>query len=112
MELTIYARKREANGKKFFLYSTTLKKKDGTEERVSVKFREDCGSPDGKKCPMNIVVSHADMNLARGPRLNRDTNEYVTDNNGEVVIFTTLWITKWKEGSKFVDHSLDDYITE
>ena len=48
------------------------------------------------------------MNLAHGPRRNKD-GEYITNENGEVIDFTTLWISEWKEGSKYIDHSLDDY---
>ena len=108
MELTIFAKRKEANGTKYALYSTSLKRKDGTEDRVSVKFREECGKPDYKKCPCNIIVEKKNMNLAHGPRRNKD-GDYITDENGEVIDFTTLWISEWKEGSKYVDHSLDDY---
>lgn len=108
MELTIFAKRKEANGTKYALYSTSLKRKDGTEDRVSVKFREECGKPDYKKCPCNIIVEKKNMNLAHGPRRNKD-GDFITDENGEVIDFTTLWISEWKEGSKYVDHSLDDY---
>lgn len=108
MELTIFAKRKEANGTKYALYSTSLPRKDGTEDRVSVKFREECGKPDYKKCPLNIIVDKKNMNLAHGPRRNKD-GDFITDENGEVIDFTTLWISEWKEGSKYVDHSLDDY---
>ena len=108
MELTIFAKRKEANGTKYALYSTSLKRKDGTEDRVSVKFREECGKPDYKKCPCNIIVEKKNMNLAHGPRRNKD-GDFITAENGEVIDFTTLWISEWKEGSKYVDHSLDDY---
>lgn len=108
MELTIFAKRKEKDGKKYFLYSTTLTRKDGGEERVSVKFREEAGKPDYKKCPCNILVDRKNMNLARGPRPD-GKGGFITDDNGEVINFTTLWISEWKEGSKYVDHSLDDY---
>lgn len=106
MKIAVFARKTEdSKGKKFYTYSTRLTKKDGSTESVGVAFREECGAPDPKKCPMNIVVDRKNANLA-------ERHRQVTDRaTGEVVerVFKTLWVSDWKEGEKYVDHSLDDY---
>lgn len=106
MKIAVFARKIEdKNGKKYYTYSARLTRKDGNTESVGVAFREECGSPDPKKCPMNIVVDRKNANLAERRR-------EVTDKaTGELVerVYKTLWISEWKESEKYVDHSLDDY---
>ena len=102
MNVTVFAKKRQTKeGKTFYVYIGTLKKKDGTEESVTVKFREDCGQPDPKKCPVNIVFDKANANLS-----NRD---FIREDTGEVINIKTLWINSWQEGGPYVDHSLDDF---
>ena len=102
MEITIYAKKRTTtDGKSFFSYLSTLTRKDGTKQTVSVKFRDDCGSPKPEKCPMNIKFDKCDANMV--------TREFVREDNGEVGISYTLWVSKWEQDSPFVDHSLDDF---
>ena len=100
-ELTIFAKKRRsADGKKTFVsYLTTLTKKDGTTEKVGVKFREDAGEP--KECPCNILIEKNDANLS--------VRQYIREDTGEAAEAKTLWVTAWKAGSKYVDHSLDEY---
>lgn len=103
MELTIFAKRRTTNeGKTFYSYLSTLKRKDGTEQLVSVKFRDEAGSPKPEKCPMNILVDKTAANLA--------TRDYVRESTGEVVKSYTLWVSKWKEGAAYVDKSLDDFV--
>lgn len=103
MEITIYAKKRNnVEGKPFTVYLATLKKKDGTEQRVSVKFREDCGSPKAEKCPQNIVVEKKNANMT--------AERYTRKDTGEEAYSYTLWVSEWKQGSEFVDHSLDDFV--
>lgn len=102
MELTIFAKNRtSAEGKAFVTYLTTLTKKTGEEMTVSVKFREDCGSPKKEKCPCNIIVEKEDCNLAK---------RNYTDKDGNPALSYTLWISKYSDGSEYVDHSLDDFI--
>ena len=102
MELTIYAKKRTSNdGKPFFGYLSTLTRKDGTSQRVSVKFREDCGSPKADKCPMNIIVDKKNANIS--------IKEYIREDNGDICKSYTLWVSAWEPGSPFVDHSLDEF---
>lgn len=101
MQITVFAKKgTTSDGKKFDRYLGRLHKKDGTELTVSVKFREDGGKPKPTDCPMNIVVDRNDANLA--------DRTYVREDTGETCISYTLWVSKWKPGEKYVDHSLDD----
>ena len=102
MELTIYAKKRQTlDGKKtFFNYLTTLTKKDGSELKCAVKFRESCGNPKPEECPKNILVDKKDANL---------THKELTLETGEVYTVYTLWVSAWKPGKAYVDHSLDDF---
>ena len=103
MELTIFAKKRQTReGKSFFTYLTTLRKIDGTDETVSVKFREDCGSPKPENCPVNIQIDRTGANLSVQHR---------TDDDGNVYEVKTLWVSLWVLSDvPYVDHSLDDYI--
>lgn len=100
MKITVYAkRKKTKTGKEFFTYLTTLTKKDGTEEMLEVKFREECGAP--KNCPCNIVVNKEDANISK--------QTITREDNGEVYEVKKLWITSWSSGEPYVDTSLDEY---
>ncbi len=102
MEITIFAKKRETkDGRKFSSYLTTLTKKTGEKQTVAVRFRDECGAPEPKNCPMNIICEKNDLNMA--PR------NYIDNETGEVRTSYTLWVTKWKQGSPYVDHSMDEY---
>lgn len=102
MEITIYAKKRTTTeGKSFFSYLSTLTRKDGTKQTVSVKFRDECGNPKPEKCPMNVKFDKSNANMA--------TREFIRDDTGEVGTSYTLWVSKWEQGVPFVDHSLDDF---
>jgi hypothetical protein len=102
MEISIFAKKRTAqNGTHFTGYLSTLPRKDGTNQTVSVRFRMDCGAPEPEQCPMNIVLNKGDVNLSR--------KDFVNKNTGEVSTGYTLWVNKWTPGSPYVDHSLDEF---
>lgn len=103
MNITVFSKKRQTrDGKKtFYNYIGTLKKKDGTEDTVAVKFREECGAPDPKTCPCNIIVDKGDANLS--------ARDFVREDTGEVINVKTLWVNAWSNGAPYVDHSLDDY---
>lgn len=102
MVISVFAKKgTSADGKKFDRYIGKLHRADGSELNVSIKFREECGKPKPGDCPVNIIVDKTDANLS--PRT------YVREDSGETVIAYTLWVSKWKLGEKFVDHSLDDF---
>lgn len=102
MEITIYAKKRTtAEGKSFFSYLSTLTRRDGTKQTVSVKFRDECGNPKPENCPMNVKFDKGSANMA--------TREFVREDTGEVGTSYTLWVSAWEPGTPFVDHSLDDF---
>lgn len=102
MEITIYAKKRTTTeGKTFFSYLSTLTRKDGTKQTVSVKFREDAGKPKPENCPMNIKFEKGAANMA--------TKEFTREDTGEIGLSYTLWVSEWEPGAPFVDHSLDDF---
>lgn len=102
MEITIFAKKRTtSDGKPFYGYLSTLTRKDGSKQTVSVKFRDECGNPKPEKCPMNIEFPKAAANLA--------TREFVREDTGEAGKSYTLWVSDWKQGTPYVDTSLDDF---
>lgn len=105
MQITVFAKKRKTEeGREFFTYLTTLKKKDGTELKAQVKFREDCGSPKGGDCPMNILVEKHAANLS--------SKEIIKDagkDTEEILTVYTLWVSDWEKGPAYVDTSLDDF---
>lgn len=102
MELTVFAKNRTTKeGKPFQTYFSKLTKKDGTEITTELKFRDECGAP--KKFPCNIIVEKQDCNLAE------KEVTYEKDDVMEVALQRRLWISNWREGSEYVDHSLDDY---
>lgn len=102
MEITIYAKKRTtAEGKSFYSYLSTLTRRDGTKQTVSVKFRDECGNPKPENCPMNVKFDKGSANMA--------TREFVREDTGEVGTSYTLWVSVWEPGTPFVDHSLDDF---
>lgn len=102
MNITIYAKKRiTTEGKTFYSYLSTLTRKDGTKQGVSVRFRDEAGNPKPEKCPMNIIVDKSAANLV--------VKQYTNDETGETGNSYTLWVSEWKQGEPFVDHSLDDF---
>lgn len=102
MQITVFAKKKSTKeGKIFYTYLTTLTKKDGTEEMIEVKFREDCGAPKAENCPMNVICDKADANISKKMITREDT--------GELYECKTLWISAWSEGDAYIDTSLDEY---
>lgn len=101
MKITVYAKKRTTEeGKTFYSYLSTLTRKDGTPQVVTVKFRDECGSPRADKCPMNIDVPKSCANLSQKRYERKD---------GTVGTSYTLWVSAWDEGEAYVDHSLDEF---
>lgn len=101
MIITVFAKKGQTKeGKIFYNYLARLKKKDGTELPVRVKFREECGNPKSDKCPCNIIVQRENMNLS--------SREYIKEDTGEVITSHELWVSAWDNGPEYVDHSMDD----
>ena len=104
MLLNVFAKKRTGrDGKVFYNFLSTLTKKDGEQESVQLKFREDAGLPNASKCPMTIEVDKSKANL---------TKKMVTvEKNGEEqeIEQRILWISEYVYKGDYVDHSLDDY---
>lgn len=102
MEITIYAKKRvKEEGGTFYSYLTKMRKKDGTDVTVAVKFREECGHPKPENCPMNVIVDKEKANMS--------TRDFIREDTGEIAKSHTLWVTSWRPGSEYVDKSLDDF---
>lgn len=102
MNLAIFAKKRTTKeGKTFYSYLSTMTKKDGSDLTVTVKFRDECGSPKPENCPVNIIVDKEHANLS--------SRDYVREDTGETVKSYILWVSAWEMGAPFVDHSLDDF---
>lgn len=102
MEITIFAKKRtNKEGKPFTSYITTLTKKNGEKLSCSVKFRDDCKTPKPEECPLNIVLTKDDCNLAQ--------KQYTDEKTGEIRYSSTLWVKAWKAGTPYVDTSMDEY---
>lgn len=103
IEMAIFAKKQtRADGRVFYRYLSHLKRADGTEFSVQVRFRGDeRNRPQPEACPMNIIVNRETASLSK---------KMVTNADGEVFDAFTLWVGEWKEGEPYVDHSLDDII--
>ena len=104
MKAEIFGKKRQTeDGKKFYTYLTKLKKKDGSEVTVQVKFREECGNP--KKLPCVINFDKKDANY------NERTETYTDSETGEEKTVTRreMWVTNYTE-HEYIDKSMDDFI--
>lgn len=102
MEITIFAKKRNtSDGKTFYSYLSTLTRKDGAQQTVSVKFRDEAGNPKPENCPMNIKFNKDSANLS--------THEFTREDTGEIGTSYILWVSSWEQGAPYVDHSLDEY---
>lgn len=102
MEITVFAKKRNTKeGKTFYTYLSNIPKKDGTKQTVSVKFREECGTPEPKNCPCNIIVEKKNVNMSK--------EDFAYPETGEVGTSFTMWVSAWINGSEYVDHSMDEY---
>lgn len=109
MNINVFCRKVQGrDGRYFPVYFSTLTKKNGEETKVSIKFRESCGSPDASDCPCIIGVEKVNANLVTKPIV-LDDGTYLTDDNGEVKMSKTLWVSNWEMIGPFIDHSLDEY---
>ena len=100
MSITLFAKTRKAaSGKTFQTFLTTLHRADGTEQKVDVKFREECGEP--KSFPCNVIVDKSKANIV---------GRSFTRADGTVDKAFTLWVANWRPGEEYVDHSLDEFI--
>lgn len=107
MDITIFAKKMTNHETKqtFYRYISKLKKKTGEDVTVNVKFKDECGSPKGESCPMNITIDKSLSNYSEKER------EYTDSKTGEVKTATerTLWVGNWKQGEPYVDTSMDEF---
>lgn len=99
MKITVYAKKRKTgDGRSFVSYLSKLRKKDGEELTVSVKFKE--GEVPGA-FPVNLEVPKEGANLAHRKYQNK---------KGEDAISYTLWVNTWEPSPDvWRDDSLDDF---
>lgn len=111
MKLNIFGKKGTSkDGRAFPIYLSTLTKKDGTEIKVSVKFRQDAKQPELADCPCVIEVDKKNANLTIKEIKDAETGELLYDETtGEVKTSKTLWVAAWKMVGPYVDHSLDDF---
>ena len=101
MEISIYAKKRQTkDGRTFYVYLSTLRKKDGSEIPCSVKFNKDLTPPKPETCPCNIIVDKEHCNLS--------SKKFFREETGEILETHTLWVNQYAAGGEFVDHSMDD----
>lgn len=110
MEITLFAKKRTTKeGKTFYTYLSTITKKNDESLLCTVKFRDTCQPPKPEACPVNIIVEQDGCNLS-----SRKMTRKVTDmDTGEVTdkefISYTLWVSGYKDGAPYVDHSMDEF---
>lgn len=101
MKINVFGKKRTtADGRNFYTYLSTLKKKDGTEVTCEVKFREECGNP--KKLPCTIEFSKNDANYSEKESIYKDGDVEKT------TLRKTLWVSNYTE-SEYIDTSMNDF---
>ena len=105
MVLTIFGKKRTSkDGREFATYFTKLTKKTGEQVTATVKFREECGAPSLKECPMNIIVERDKANF------NEKGITYEKDGVEHEAIERVLWVSAWTQGEPYIDESLDEFV--
>lgn len=109
MQLSIFGKNIEFEGKKFPAFTGRLRKKNGDELTVTVKFRQDCGAPDLKSCPCIIEFPKTAANLVIKELKGEDGIPLVNEATGEIKKSKTLWISDWRLVGPYIDHSLDDF---
>ena len=78
MKLNVFAKKgKSGDGREFPIYLTTLYKKDGTELKARINFRQDAPQLDVKKCPCVIDVAKTDANLVITQLKDSETGEFL-----------------------------------
>ena len=111
MEINIFGKLIVQQGKApFEAYSTRLHNKaTDTDDYFKVKFRRNCEGPSIDDCPCVIEVPREKMNSQEKIIVDKETKMPLVDENGQVKISRTIWISDWTYLRPFVDHSLDDY---
>lgn len=111
MKLNVFKKVGKAqDGREFPIYLSTLSKKDGSEIKVAVKFRQDAPQFDGSKCPCVIDVDKKKASLAVKNLFDSATGDPLVDvETGELKKSKTLWVSDWTYIGPYEDHSLDDF---
>ena len=110
MEITLFAKKRTTKeGKTFYNYLSTLTDKSGNNTICTVKFRDTITPPKPETCPVNIVVEKSDCNLSNRHMVRKATDPDTGEIFDKEFDSFTLWVSNYKPGTPYVDHSMDDY---
>lgn len=98
MKVTVFAKRiQKKDGTKFTGYVSKLRRHDGTEDYVRVRFNEGTVLP--QSFPAIIEVTGANLQT-----------KHITAQDGSEYDRKTLWIKSYTPtGEEYVDHSLDDY---
>ena len=101
MTIDVFTKLRQTkDGKAFQAYFGTLKKNNGDEVHVTIKFREGVEIPD--EFPVTMVSDKKNMNLAHR----------VVEVNGNPNVFYTLWVRKVDQWIPYIDTSLEEFLDE
>lgn len=100
MKLTIFSKSMKSKeDRKFKVYLTRLKRKDGEEVPVRVSWADGVVIP--ASFPCIILVDKKDANLSQ---------KSYRDADGNLGTSYTLWVNDYSpSGEEYVDHSLDDF---
>lgn len=104
MKVTLFRKQGTTkDGRKFNIFVSTLDRKDGTKQYVTVKYsgEDENKQFNANKCPYIIEVDKHNANLQ---------TKHWTDRNGEIRDDFVLWVKDYKVSDEvYVDHSLDDF---
>lgn len=100
MKLTIFSKSMKSKeDRKFKVYLTRLKRKDGEEVPVRVSWAESVVIPSSFPCIIEVEKKNA--NLSQKKYKDLEGNEGVS---------YTLWVNEYTlSKEEYVDHSLDDF---
>lgn len=104
MKTTVFAKVRTtAEGKKITNFLCRLKKKDGTEESVQMKLKNECPvTLRAEQCPCIIEVDKENASL--------QVKHYTDNTTGELKESRVLWVTDFRFSDEvWRDTSLDEY---
>lgn len=113
LTLTIFGKTRKTKeGREFKTYFTTLP----NNEKVKVKFREDCGTPQQTPCNIDLVQGSCNLSIERYKRKVKDNT--IDETNGEAIPTVleedveskVLWISTWAYSpEEYRDTSMDEF---
>lgn len=103
MKVLVFAKRQKTfDGRTWFKFLGTMRKKSGEDEVVQVRFRDECGNPSVDKCPCYLSIDKENANLSRKTYTDKDT--------GERHESWTLWVNDWVMlDEPYVDTSLDEF---